>query len=271
MKSSTLTIVLVRLTTALALVAPLVIFGFLYVLGIQPHRAAASAARQQLEEAEAHLSRGRTPAGLAADEPTANKTAATKSEVRTADIDDPSVAKSISELLSGPGVGGVTNLSIQAGEVAYAPLTINFDARYDQISRFLRNLRTLPTTVELRSVELTQRRDTSMHAEIVLLEWSRNVPTSEVKQLTASPEPRPPIRARRARVAPPAPDPTVTSILFSSGRRVALIDGRIVEAGDRVGPATVQSIDADGVVIVRADGEVRRLGLGRPVIRSQRQ
>jgi len=247
MKSSTLTVVLVRLTTVLALVAPLVIFGFLYVLGIQPHRVAASAARQELEKAEAHLNRGRTPAALA---------------------DDPLVAKSISELLDSPGVGGVTNLSVQAGEV-YAPLTITFDARYEQISRFLRNLKALPATLELRSVEVTQRRDTSMHAEIVLFELSRNVAASEVKPFTASPESGPPARARRARTEPPAPDPTVTSILFSSGRRMALIDGRIVEAGDRIGPATVQSIDADGVVIVRADGEVRRLGLGRRVIRSQ--
>jgi len=267
MKSSTLTVVLVRLTMALALVAPLVVFGFLYVLGIQPQRAAASAARQQLEEAEAHLSRRRTPAR---DVPTVNEAAVT--EARATDIDDPpELAKAISGLIDSPIVGGVTNLSIQAGEMAYAPLTINFDARYEQISRFLRNLRTLPPTFELRSVELTQRRETSMHAEIVLLELSRNVPTSEMKPFTASPEPRPPIRSRRVRVEPPAPDPIVTSILFSSGRRVALIDGRIVEAGDRVGLATVQSIDADGVVIVRADGEIRRLGLGRPVIRTQRQ
>jgi hypothetical protein len=65
-------------------------------------------------------------------------------------------------------------------------------------------------------------------------------------------------------MAPPQPDPVVRSILVSGNRRVALIDGRIVSAGDSVGNAVVTSIEPDAVVLATADGQSRRIALVRP-------
>ena len=65
-------------------------------------------------------------------------------------------------------------------------------------------------------------------------------------------------------VAPPQPDPVVRSILVSGDRRVALIDGRIVSAGDSIGNAVITSIEPDAVVLATADGKSRRIELLRP-------
>jgi hypothetical protein len=45
------------------------------------------------------------------------------------------------------------------------------------------------------------------------------------------------------------PDPVIASILYSSGRRRAILDGRIVGEGDRVGTVTVVEILPDAVVV----------------------
>ena len=271
MKSATLTVVLVRLTKALALVAAVVVFGFLYVLAIQPQRAAASAARRGLEDAKAHLSRGRASVRV----PNLNDASVTEMEPGRPPIGQTADgAESIAALMGSSAVGGVTNLSIQSGtarngKAADAPLTIRFDARYEQVGRFLRNLRTLPTTFELRSVALTERPGQSVHAEVVLIAVSRNGPPSGENPPRAPYEALPVIRRPRTRAEPPQRDPVVSSILVSGRRRVALIDGRVVAAGDRVGPAVVQSIEPDAVVIVTQKGEVRRLRLERPVVPVQ--
>lgn len=44
------------------------------------------------------------------------------------------------------------------------------------------------------------------------------------------------------------------SVLLSPGRRVAVIDGRVVKVGERVGDATLIAISASEVVLQRADG-----------------
>ena len=59
MKSATLIAVLVRLTSAMAAVAPLVVFGSLYMVAVEPQRAAARTAQQQLEGASARAFGGR--------------------------------------------------------------------------------------------------------------------------------------------------------------------------------------------------------------------
>jgi len=51
-----------------------------------------------------------------------------------------------------------------------------------------------------------------------------------------------------------APDPVVKSILYSASRQVALIDGRIVEPGDRVGLMFVSAIERDGVILTTPAG-----------------
>lgn len=68
----------------------------------------------------------------------------------------------------------------------------------------------------------------------------------------------------------PAPAPVATEPLVSlvrthprGGMSVAVIDGRVVSEGDRVGGATVVSIDAQGVVLRTASGW-RRLSLWAP-------
>jgi hypothetical protein len=72
-------------------------------------------------------------------------------------------------------------------------------------------------------------------------------------------------------VALTEPDPVVTSILFSSGRRVAMVDGRIVRAGDQVRTGTIREIEASAVVIVGRDGRERRVAISRPVMRMAKR
>jgi len=304
LKSSTRIAVLVRLTTTMAAVAPIVIFGFLYVLAVEPQRAAARAAQEQLAEAREELGRQRVFVRRVPN--VVQVSALGQFDSRTADTDSAgAVAQVLDALLDSPAVGGVKDLAIETGtsvegsldpriglfgrQLVSTPVTLSFDARYDQIGRFFWNLRMLPTTFELRSVELTPGSAASMHASVVLLavhrkapaqppmrqappmtadlasapEWKRNPFTAAPARSTAP--------ARPLRVLPAEPVPVVSSILFSSGRRVALIDGRIVRAGDRVGSAVVRSIEVDTVVLVTAEGRERRLELDRPVFGAARR
>lgn len=299
MKSSTLIAVLVRLTTTMAAVAPIVIFGFLYVLAVEPQRAAARAAQDRLAEARGEL--GRQRAFVRRVPNVIQVSAAGQFDSRTTDTDTAGeVGHALEALVNSPAVGGVADLAIETGapvegsldpriglfgrQLVATPVTMSFDARYDQIGRFFWNLRMLPTTFELRSVELTPGSPSAMHASVVLFVVHRKAPaqpqmrpappmTADLSSapewkrnpFTATPERSSTASAGPQRVRPPEPVPVVRSILFSSGRRVALIDGRIVRAGDRVGSAMVRSIEADSVVLVTAEGRERRVELNRPV------
>lgn len=65
-----------------------------------------------------------------------------------------------------------------------------------------------------------------------------------------------------ASAIPAGPDPVVRSILYSSGRRLAMIDGgKIVKVGDRVGANEIVDIATDAVVIRTPGGERRRLAI----------
>jgi hypothetical protein len=65
-------------------------------------------------------------------------------------------------------------------------------------------------------------------------------------------------------VVPKLPtDPVVTGILVSDARRVARVDGQIVQVGDRLQDAVVQAIVPDAVVIAGSPGQTRRLKLER--------
>jgi len=44
----------------------------------------------------------------------------------------------------------------------------------------------------------------------------------------------------------------VSAIFFSGERRVAVFDGHVVKAGDRLGDITIREINADGVRYLRA-------------------
>jgi len=73
-------------------------------------------------------------------------------------------------------------------------------------------------------------------------------------------------RARRA-VAQPAGALTLQSVLLTEGHRVAVINGRRVEAGDRIGGATVVEVGLDGVRLRRRGNEVLLTLFGRAVKR----
>jgi hypothetical protein len=62
-------------------------------------------------------------------------------------------------------------------------------------------------------------------------------------------------------------DPVVTSILYSTGRRLAVIDGRIVRPNERVGSATLIDILPKAVVLEFDDGERRTVALPPPSTR----
>jgi hypothetical protein len=60
------------------------------------------------------------------------------------------------------------------------------------------------------------------------------------------------------------PDPVVATILYSPERRRAVVDGRIVGVGDKVGTATVVDIQPNAVVIESAENGRVVLLLRRP-------
>lgn len=94
-------------------------------------------------------------------------------------------------------------------------------------------------------------------------------------QVTPSPSPLPsPPPSRDANIADapmkpgPAevraqPDLAVSSILYSSQRRLAIVNGRIVRIGDRVGSSTILYIEPRAVVVQSDDGTKRTLEMRR--------
>ena len=282
----------------MAVAAPLVVFGFLYVLHVRPARAAAVEARSRLEIAREELNRQR----VVVSGPTVIEQVSALNEfaARTGQADGfEEAADALTAVLDSPAVGGVSNVSIQTGApqdvpteatvrlfsqtMKQTPVTLTFDARFEQIGRFFWNLRVLPTAFHLQSVELTPAaglRAGLMRAKVSLLVFHeiqastpRQVSAEQPVDVITSPQwtrvPFANARPPRGSAATPAaePDPVVTSILFSSGRRVAIVDGRIVSAGDRVRTGTIRAIEAGAVVIVDAAGRERRLTIARPALR----
>jgi hypothetical protein len=66
------------------------------------------------------------------------------------------------------------------------------------------------------------------------------------------------VRAALAGASDARPAPSVRSILFSSTRRLAVVDGKIVGVGDQVGAYKVAEIEQGAVVFSLATGERRR-------------
>jgi hypothetical protein len=293
-KSATLVSTLTSLTTAMAVAAPVVVFGFLYALQVHPERAAAAEARRQLADARTEMDRQRvfvSPQAVVTE-----VTALDEFNARTVEGDGVGeVADALTAVLDSPTVGGVSNVSIETGTsedvpvgatarlfeqtIKQAPVTLTFDARFEQIGRFFWNLRVLPSTFNLQSVELTPAGASVgglMRARLSLLVFHhpdvspREVRATRVVDVIASPrwtrDPFANAAAASRSAAPTEPDAVVTSILFSPVRRVAIVDGRIVRAGDRVRAGIVREIEADAVVIVGAGGKERRLAIARPAL-----
>jgi len=85
---------------------------------------------------------------------------------------------------------------------------------------------------------------------------NRPVPASPPRAIsvgTPSVVPQPPPRDQADAVAP-EPNLVVTSILYSSQRRLAIVNGRIVRVGDRVGSSTILYIEPRAVTVQTADG-----------------
>lgn len=259
------------LTRVMAVVAPVVVFGCLYVLKVQPERDAADASRSELATAldELHHRSSIVRPQVAVSE----RSALDEFDART--IEGNRV----------PAVGGASNLSIERGApsdvpgdsfvrlfsraVVQTPVTMTFDAQYEQIARFFRDLRARPTAFELQSVELTPLTASEgglTRAKVSLLLFHR-AETAEARQ----PPRRPMVDVRPPPDPARGPDPVVSGILFSSGRRVALVDGVVVARGDAVRAGVVLSIEPDAVVIAEPGGRVRRVEISRPERRASKR
>lgn len=262
-----------RWMTVLTLAVPAAVFGFLYGFVVQPQQAALAEARQRLSVLTAQLDGQRAAARTAAVDP---------------DID---VAGLMATVLNGPAVGGVDNLVVETDQVAGgSDVSVAFDGRFEQIGGFFWNLRSLPSPLELRAVALTPGRGPLVHASVELVvlhrsgaqppapetthpaadgmtvpEWPRN------PFIAGRAEPARAVETRRAPVDPSGADSIVTGILVSNGRRVALVDGRIVSPGDRVRSGVVRAIEPEAVLIEGPGGRNRRIELARPVPHGERR
>ena len=67
-----------------------------------------------------------------------------------------------------------------------------------------------------------------------------------------------------APITVPDADPVVATILYSADRRLAMVDGRIVRVGDRLGDATIVDIVPNAVIIESPDRGRRSLTLRPP-------
>ena len=71
------------------------------------------------------------------------------------------------------------------------------------------------------------------------------------------------IVARRDQPEPIAPfEAELGTILFGPDRKLAIVNGRIVEAGDEVGGARVVEIRSTSVILRDEAGRLRRLSVG---------
>ena len=300
MKSATLVTALTGLTTAMAVAATIVIFGFVFVLKVQPERTALREAQHELAVVEAQLHRRRTFA-----EPkraVRNVSAVDEFNARIAGIGRVrEVGDALNGILDSPAVGGVANLSIETGrpvepakdpmiqlfsrDVAYTPVVLTFHARYEQIGRFFWNFRELPAIVDVHAFEVTPdgaSRAGLMRAKLTLHVINRAgaaVPATSHPQMVDTVTPpqwkRDPFATAASpaaqRVAAHSPTiPVVSSILVSNGRKLARVDGRIVRTGDRLASGVVRSIEPDAVVIADVSGVMRRVEIERRALRMTR-
>jgi hypothetical protein len=91
-------------------------------------------------------------------------------------------------------------------------------------------------------------------------------PTAPPPGLAAEAGARPAVRAAsagaRAASAATALALRVESVRIGGGQRAsALVDGRLVQVGDRIGTAVVKDITGQGLTLRAADGSARRLAL----------
>jgi hypothetical protein len=94
-------------------------------------------------------------------------------------------------------------------------------------------------------------------------------PPSSTPPVQPQPEPPPPVRpdpgpeprTERPPAALKDPLPHLDSILIDATRRLAIVDGKIVRVGDRVGPRVVVQIENEAIVLREPSGLEVRVGL----------
>lgn len=86
--------------------------------------------------------------------------------------------------------------------------------------------------------------------------------------LSAPPPERVPVSERRRVVTEPEVplpfDAALGTILYAPERKLAIVDGRIVQAGDEVNGAQIVDITPTAVLLRDTRGRLRRLGLDAP-------
>ena len=323
-----------RLFPWLAAAAPFVMFGFIDVMAVQPQLALERDARARAASLGRELARAQA---LAPTTPVIHMVAQREFE-ELVPLEDRSseVAGALRSLLRSSTGGSAGNLSIETGDVvrptrdaresgitsfdgpiAYRPLTVTFDARIEQLTRFFVGLRGMPTIVELGGLEIAPAPSGRLvRTRLVLFVYQRSeagatavrAPAPQRVAALAGDARRlgpdaPRLAADGRRLAPDAPhlapesvpepaspepksgpkegsaspapsfegDPVVHTILFSSQHRVALVDGRIVRPGDRIGPDRVQAIEQDAVILVTSTGLLKRLVLEQPELGAAKQ
>jgi len=84
------------------------------------------------------------------------------------------------------------------------------------------------------------------------------VPISIPVPLSNAPPPPP-----RPSPPPPPPEPKLQGIVYATTRPWAIVDGQTVHVGDRLGEFQVKAISARDVILAKADGSRKRLGLAK--------
>jgi hypothetical protein len=316
---------LARVAPALLAIAPVALVVATYAVAVRPRVDAADRARARVAVLHARLvgleaSARETPVSAV----TSGEEGSQRDFERRTPVADrlSDILQTLARLADGGTEGDVRNLAIETGNrvgpsapgptgaagiagaqtespdprlalfqapVTCTPVTVAFEATYAQLGRFFWNLRDLPTTVEVRSVDVVPTPAAPMlRVKLVLHVFRRaagQAPASPAASgsvvdraavvgpplvdLATDPQwirnPFADVReARASESGPPAPaaeavEPVVRTILFSTERRAALVDGRIVKVGDHVGEGLVAEIDRDAVVIETPAGERERL------------
>lgn len=277
---------------AVIALAPVLVLAGVFVAFVRPRMMDARAAEARTDALERRLDelRDRVAGPRTADEGAAELQREAERRIPRGDP----VPALIERLMQPTLVGsdGVRNLVVETGDpvpvppegtgdevrdvlpsepLRYTPIMVSFDAPYALVGRVLWELQTLPSLVEVASLEVRSAEEASAaHVDLTLHALGREAAAEQKSNqgerptvdVTTPPDwIRNPLVAAEPATVEPAPEPVVTSILYSPQRRAALVDGRIVTVGDRVGGGRVSAIERDAVVLETDDGGERRLEL----------
>ena len=296
-----------RVGSAWPLLAPVALLLTILAFGVEPQLRAARAAHAQTAALHDRLAALQSAAGATSGSGTAEP-AVQEFDLRTPEDDRVSdVLHALAQLALAPAASRVEGLTIETGDqnadaggqtvdprftlfrspIGYAPVTVSFDATYPRLGGFFWNLRILPTTWDLRSVDISQSPGSSLlHAKVILAALHRvggadraAAPEPQVVRIAAPPAvdlavspqwPRDPFQAVLPLIAAaaPPPDPIVQTILYSPLRSTAIVDGRIVTVGDRVSSGSIAAIEPDAVIIGSAAGPRKRIALKPPALKG---